>query len=66
MRTRTGRGTCSRGAVAKKLDKVADRIEAEWHANAQPSPYEARQARIQAHTERLLRQLVDLLRDNCR
>lgn len=47
-----------------KLSKAADAIEAEWARHPRPSPYQSREARIQAYTERLLRQLVDLLRDN--
>ena len=54
--------------VTKKLHKAADRIQAEWYAHPAPTPTEAR---IRAYTEdlrleRLVRELVDLLRDNIR
>lgn len=52
--------------MTKKLDKAADRIQAEWLAHPTPSPYSSRDERTQAYTESLVRELVDLLRDNIR
>ena len=52
--------------MSKKLEKAADAILAEWHRHPQPSPYRPREDRIQAYTADLLRELVDLLRDNIR
>jgi hypothetical protein len=49
--------------VSKDLDTVADALEALWLATPAPRPYSNR---IQAYTDDLLRQLVDLLRDNIR
>jgi len=54
--------------VTKKLDKAADALLAEWHRHPVPSPYKGR---IQPNHDRLqmdtlLRELVDLVRDNAR
>jgi len=51
--------------MTKKLQKLADAIETEWVKHPRPTPTERR---LQAYTETqvLLRELVDLIRDNVR
>jgi hypothetical protein len=46
-------------AAAARLP--AGQLEREWYTNPRPSPY---RGRMQAHTEVLLRDLVDLIRDS--
>lgn len=51
--------------MSKKLQKLADAIETEWTRHPRPTPTERR---LQPYTEAqvLLRELVDLIRNNVR